>query len=98
MGELGMKTPAPTTILEDNVSCIGLTDPVRNVVHQRTKHVNVRYFYVRELVRGGRVRIAHQHTDHQPADLLTKQLGNTKHARFTAYFLGITPLKRVAVE
>jgi hypothetical protein len=98
MGEFNMKAPAPTTILEDNVSCIRLADPVRNVVHQRTKHVNVRYFYVRDLVREGRVRIAHQHTDHQPADLLTKQLGNMKHARFTAYVLGITPLKRVAVD
>jgi hypothetical protein len=98
MGEFNMKAPAPTTILEDNVSCIRLADPVRNVIHQRTKHVNVRYFYVRDLVREGRVRIAHQHTDHQPADLLTKQLGNMKHARFTAYVLGLTPLKRVAVD
>ena len=28
MGGFQMKAPAPTTILEDNVSCIRLTDPV----------------------------------------------------------------------
>ena len=70
INEFGLKVPTPCTVLEDNKSCIKLTEKTTD--HQRTKHIRLRYHYVRELVKEGKVRMQHQHTDQQPADLLTK--------------------------
>ena len=90
MLEFKLKVPAPVTVLEDNKSCIRLTEKTTD--HQRTKHIRIRYHYVRELVKEGLVRMQHQHTDQQPADLLTKQLGEYKQQLFTQYVLGMKRL------
>ena len=90
MLEFKLKVPAPATVLEDNKSCIQLTEKTTD--HQRTKHIRIRYHYVRELVKEGLVRMQHQHTDQQPADLLTKQLGEYKQQLFTQYVLGMKRL------
>ena len=67
----------------------------RTVDHQRTKHVRLRYHCVRGLVLAGNIRMQHQHTDYQPAALLTKQLGEIKQHRFNMYVLGLRDLGRV---
>jgi len=96
MNEFSMQVPKPCTILEDSASCMKLTE--RSVHHQRTKHINVRYHCVRDLVKSGNVRIQHQQTDYQPADLLTKQLGDTKQQRFAWYVLGLKKLDLIGAK
>jgi hypothetical protein len=93
MGEFKLEVPRPMTVLEDNKSCICMT--AKTVDHQRTKHVRLRYHYVRDLVLAGNIRMQHQHTDYQPADLLTKQLGEIKQHRFNMYVLGLKDLDLV---
>ena len=70
----------------------------RSVHHQRTKHIGVRYHCARDLVKSGNVRIQHQQTDYQPADLLTKQLGDTKQQRFAWYVLGLKKLDLIGAK
>ena len=42
--------------------------------HRRTKHIQIRHFFVREKVAGGEVGVRSVTTEHQVADALTKAL------------------------
>ena len=67
-----------TTVLYiDNASAIKLTKNPE--YHKRSKHIEVRHFYVRERYLNGDFRIEHIDGRRQPADLLTKPI---EHARF----------------
>jgi len=69
LAELGYKQPT-TTIFNDNASAIHLTKhPTR---HQTTKHIAVRYHFIRDLVTDKTVDVTHMPTAKMPADLLTK--------------------------
>ena len=61
--------------------------------HQRTKHIGLRYHYVRDLVRAGCVRFQHQDTQEQPADLLTKLLPEPAHTKHAEVLLGLRQVK-----
>lgn len=60
----------PTTIFEDNQGAIHLVE--NPVHHKRTKHIDVRYHYVREAHERGLVRVTKIHTDLNKADIFTK--------------------------
>ena len=60
----------PVVILEDNQGAIALS--LNPIFHERTKHVRVRYFYVREAVEQGEVKLFYVRTHKQLADVLTK--------------------------
>ena len=66
----------PTTVYEDNMSCIHLATGEK--VKSRSKHIDVKYHYVRDQVKEGEVKIEHMPTDRMLADLLTKGLSATK--------------------
>ena len=59
----------PTVIMEDNQGAIGI--PIQ---HARTKHIDIRYHYVREALQQGIICLSLCPTDKQLADLLTKGL------------------------
>ena len=62
----------PTVIMEDNQSVIAIA---RNpILHARTKHIDIRYHYVREAVQVGIISLSYCPTDEMVADLLTKGL------------------------
>ena len=62
----------PTVLREDNQGCIEL---VKNpVYHTRTKHIDVRYHFVRERFAGGEILMEYCPTRDQLADCLTKPL------------------------
>jgi hypothetical protein len=43
--------------------------------HSKTKHINIRYFYVRnDIVKAGRLQVEHIPGENQLTDILTKQL------------------------
>jgi hypothetical protein len=53
----------------------------RNPVHHdRTKHIDTRYHYIRECVSEGVLELEHVSTDSQLADVLTKPLGRIRFA------------------
>jgi hypothetical protein len=76
LGELNRYQYLPesraTPIFSDNQSCIALArDPV---AHSRTKHIDVRYHYIRELVSFGKTTVDYMPTEDMLADILTKPL------------------------
>jgi hypothetical protein len=51
-------------------------------IHQRTKHIKIKYHYIREQVASGLIELTYVDTHHQIADGFTKPLCNLKHANF----------------
>jgi hypothetical protein len=49
-----------------------------NVVETRTKHINIKYHYIRENVHDQTVHLLYIHTNEQQADILTKNLPRVK--------------------
>jgi hypothetical protein len=48
------------------------------VHHERSKHIGIRYHYIRECIEDGMVDVEHVCTNGQLADVLTKALGRVK--------------------
>jgi hypothetical protein len=69
------KRTIPITIYCDNQSAIALAK--NDVFHQRTKHIDIRYHFIRQHVNEGRIIIKWIDTKKQQADILTKKLNNT---------------------
>ena len=62
----------PTTLWEDNTSCIALSKNPGQ--HKRTRHILLKYFYIRHKVADGTVRLEYVATTDQIADIFTKAL------------------------
>ena len=69
-----------TVILCDNQSGICMTE--NPVFHDRSKHIDIRYHFIRDMVQRCVVRLDHIGTDEQVADILTKPLGKVKFLTF----------------
>ena len=70
--ELGVTEAGPTLIFEDNQGAISMAK--NPIFHKRTKHVQIRYHFVREAVEQGTNTIEYYHTDNMLADSFTKAL------------------------
>lgn len=74
-------------IYSDNAACIALAkDPV---AHARTKHIEVRYHYIRQLVAYGKTSLGYLPTEEMLADILTKPLPITAFQRCIRGYLGL---------
>ena len=58
--------------MEDNQGAIAIAK--KNIAHARTKHIDIRYHFVREVVQKGLVDLRYCPTHQMIADLLTKPL------------------------
>ena len=64
--------PGVMTLYCDNMSAISMSkNPVQ---HSRTKHIDIRHHFIRELVEDKVVKLVHVSTDKQMADIFTKGL------------------------
>jgi hypothetical protein len=70
----------PTMIYCDNKSCIKLLE--NPVFHDRSKHIEVRYHFIRDYVQRGAVELQYISTEEQVADILTKALNMGKFVFF----------------
>eukprot|EP00253_Pinus_taeda_P031461 PITA_31461 len=61
-------------------SCIKLTE--NPVFHDRSKHIGIKYHFIRDYVQKGAVKLEYIPTDEQVADILTKALPRGKHVYF----------------
>nr|GEW70157.1 ribonuclease H-like domain, reverse transcriptase, RNA-dependent DNA polymerase [Tanacetum cinerariifolium] len=60
------------TLKVDNISAIAL---VRNLVfHGKSKHIDIRYHFIRECIQNGHINVEHVSGELQRADILTKAL------------------------
>jgi hypothetical protein len=76
MEDLVERSLGTTTILIDNKSAIQLCK--NPVFHDRSKHIEVRFHFIRECIEAGKINVDYVSTDEQLADILTKPLGRTR--------------------
>jgi len=83
--ELQISTPSTKPILYgDNISSHFLT---RNAaLHRRSKHIDVRYHYIREQYEQGRFELEFVSGKENPADLFTKAFPGDRLSYLCSYF------------
>lgn len=76
--ELGHSDGGCTTIMCDNSSTIKLSK--NPLMYERSKHIDVRFHFLRDLTKDRAVELVHCRSQDQVADLMTKPLnmGRTK--------------------
>ena len=52
------------------------------VFHDRSKHIEMKYHFIRDLVQRGALKLQYIRTDEQIADILTKSLTSSKFVYF----------------
>jgi ATP sulfurylase len=53
-----------------------------HVFHDKSKHIEIRYHYIRDMVQRGAIKVQYVSTDEQVADVLTKPLSRVKFENF----------------
>ena len=71
-----MSAKEPTVIFEDNQGAIAIAK--NSVSHSQTKHIDIKYYYVKEAVQSGIVNLKYCPTEEIIADILTKPLSKRK--------------------
>lgn len=76
LSEFGYTFDKPSTLFIDNQSALQVA---RNPEHHgRMKHLDLRFYWLRDVVEQGLVEPKYLQTDDMPADLMTKALGRNK--------------------
>ena len=84
LDELEVEFPKPATMFEDNMGAIFIMK--NDQVGQRTKHIDVKWHHVRDMIKGGDLVVVYIRSEDNPADILTK---NTKEALFVKHALSM---------
>jgi hypothetical protein len=69
-----------TLILCGNHRCIKMIENL--LFHDRSKHIEIHYHYIRDMVQRGALKLQYISTDEQVADVLTKPLSRVKFEYF----------------
>ena len=89
LSDVNCTSNEPTILLEDNQSAICMTKNPK--YHSRSKHIDIKYHFVREEVIKGTIELQYCPTHDMIADVLTKGLSNDKFIRFRN-MMGMAPL------
>ncbi|KAI2499682.1 Reverse transcriptase (RNA-dependent DNA polymerase) [Fragilaria crotonensis] len=73
---------------QDNESAIKLEKNGRTSAGQKSRHINIRYFWVKDRTEAENIQIRHCPTEHMLADFFTKPLQGNMFRRFRAVVLG----------
>jgi hypothetical protein len=71
--------PGPTQIFGDNQGALSLIE--NPTAHKRTKHIEVKYHYVRAAQEKGVIKVMKVHTDLNYSDIMTKATGTGTFCR-----------------
>ena len=72
LSDLGELSSEPTVLMVDNQSAIQL---IKNpTLHRRSKHIDIRFHFIRDCYENKQIEVKYVATDHQLADVLTKPL------------------------
>ena len=77
------------TVYQDNQSAIKLETNGIASSGKRTRHINIRYFFVAEKVASNEVAISYCHTDDMLADFFTKPTHGSKFLKFRDTILNV---------
>ena len=87
-----MEIKEPVVIFYDNTSAINISKNL--VMHSKTKHIAIKYHFVRELVQEKEIRLEYVHTKEQIVDIFTKSLPKDAFMYLRGK-LGVIPLSEV---
>jgi hypothetical protein len=76
LGEFGYPISSPSTLYIDNQSAISVAKNPEH--HGRMKHLDLRYYWLRDAVEAGLIAPQHIRTEDMAADILTKPLPRAK--------------------
>ena len=79
LNQISDESIGPVVLYIDNKSAIDLTK--NPVFHGRSKHIDIRYHFIRECVERGDVIVKHVRTEEQKADVSTKAMSKVKFER-----------------
>ena len=77
-------------IFQDNESTMLLAHNGRLSSTKNTWHIDIRYYFINDHIKNGRVRVEHCPTTHMIADCLTKPLQGAKFREFCNHLLNIS--------
>jgi hypothetical protein len=86
LSELGFNTDEPTKVYMDSKSAIDLAN--NPVHHKRSKHIAIKYHWIRQMVSRHLVKLVHVTSQMQLADMLTKALAEVIFNELTERVLG----------
>uniref|UniRef100_H3GB69 Reverse transcriptase Ty1/copia-type domain-containing protein n=1 Tax=Phytophthora ramorum TaxID=164328 RepID=H3GB69_PHYRM len=78
--DVGCECVGATTFFQDNQGCIALAK--NPAYHSRTKHIDLKYHFLREKVEDKVIVLEYKPTDEMIADGFTKALARPKHRQF----------------
>jgi len=84
---MGVQVRTPMIVHVDNIGAIFMSKTV--AILQRTKHVDIRYRFVNEMVDEGFIEVIFVRTDKNDSDMFTKNLGGELHGRHSSAMVGI---------
>ena len=79
MREVDLDVGGPMDLLVDNLGTIALSETTKG--HDLAKHIDIRYFFIRDAVKEGQVSIYTVASSQNLADIMTKSLPREKHRR-----------------
>ena len=75
------KIQEPTEIFGDNQSALKL---IKNPIHHsRTKHIDIKYHFIRDIYEKGYINVNYIPTQEMTADICTKNLSRNNHEKCT---------------
>ena len=87
--DFGYTQENPTHMYEDNLACVAMSEnPVRRKV---SRHIDIRYYFVRDLVAQKVMKLIPLRTHKMVADQLTKSLPALSHAKHRDVMIGHAP-------
>jgi len=86
LSELGFNSDEPTRVYMDSKSAIDLAN--NPVHHKRSKHIAIKYHWIRQMVGRHLVKLVHVASEMQLADMLTKALAEVIFNELTERVLG----------
>ena len=88
--DIGLQQTEPTTVYEDNQGSIALARNPKD--HPRTKHVDVKYHFIRDTIERKRMNVVYCPTAEMVADTFTKGLARTSFERHRSA-MGVLPCR-----
>ena len=96
LSDFNVPQAAATRVYEDNLACIAMSEnPVRR---KYSRHIDIRRYFVRELVLAGVMQLIPLRTDKMVADALTKSLPSPSFVKHREVMLGRVPFAARALR
>jgi hypothetical protein len=94
LDQIGFNLKPDLILFNDNQSAIALAKNPGN--HNRTKHIDMRYHFIREAVASEKIQVKYCSTKFMLADILTKGMSRQRHEEL-AELIGLEKLGNVGV-